>query len=267
MTEHRSHTTLWRRGALLTVMLLSLAALFYWQQQQVDNDEAESEQNTPPIWPIPKDSTQARKARLVNLLLPAIQHNNRQLLEKRERLEQLHEKISSAQNLAADEQSWLEEQSQQYRLDIPESLNKSWSRILLRRLDIVPADLALAQGALESAWGTSRFAKEGNNYFGHWCFVPGCGLVPKGRVKGARHEVARFSSAKESVRRYMLNLNSHPRYAELRLIREQARQAGNSPNGSDLAAGLEGYSELSEEYIERVRSLIRQNDFSRFSDY
>lgn len=267
MTEHSSHTLTWRRGALLAVVLLSLLALFFWQQQ-FNNAESDSEaQNTPPIWPLPKDETQARKARLVNLLLPAIQDNNRRLLEKRERLESLHEKISAEQPLTTSEKNWLEELSQQYRLDIPEPLNSRWSRILLRRVDIVPADLALAQAALESAWGTSRFAKEGNNYFGHWCFVPGCGLVPKGRIKGARHEVARFSSPAESVRRYMLNLNSHPRYTELRLVREQARQAGKNPSGSDLAAGLEGYSELSEEYIGRVRSLIRQNDFTQFSDY
>lgn len=266
MAEHRSDTILWRRSALLAVALLCFAALFYWQQQR-DSSEADEPQAELPIWPLPKDETKARKARLVNLLLPAIQSNNRKLLDTREHLEELHQKISTDQPLSSVEQSWLEELSQQYRLDTPEPPNSDWSRILLRRIDIVPADLALAQGALESAWGTSRFAKEGNNYFGHWCFVPGCGLVPKNRIEGARHEVARFSSAAESVRRYMHNLNSHPRYTELRLIREQARQAGSNLSGSDLAAGLEGYSELSEEYIGRVRRLIRQNKFTQFSDY
>ena len=138
---------------------------------------------------------------------------------------------------------------------------------MLRRIDIVPADLALAQAALESAWGRSRFAKEGNNYFGHWCFVKGCGLVPQDRPQGARHEVARFSSAAESVRRYMHNLNSHPRYTELRLIREQSRDQNEPFTGSDLAAGLEGYSELGDEYIDMVRGLIRHNRFDRFPSY
>src|SRR5690554_7801658 len=97
MTEHSSHTLTWRRGALLAVVLLSLLALFFWQQQ-FNNAESDSEaQNTPPIWPLPKDETQARKARLVNLLLTAIQDNNRRLLEKRERLESLHEKISRSE--------------------------------------------------------------------------------------------------------------------------------------------------------------------------
>ena len=270
MAERHSHQRLWRRSALLTllVFLLAMPPLHHWYQQtSPDHHITADADDNPPIWPLPEDDTEARKARLVNLLLPAIQANNLELLDKRARLEALHRDIRAGKPLSRRDRAWLEELSQRYRLDIPEPLDDQWSRILLRRIDIVPADLALAQGALESAWGTSRFAEEGNNYFGHWCFVKGCGLVPLNRPAGARHEVARFSSAAESVRRYMHNLNSHPRYTELRLIREQARQRQQPFTGSDLAAGLEGYSELGDEYIGMVRSLIRQNRFDRFADY
>jgi Bax protein len=255
---------------MFAVMLAALPVLSSWYQSThrgFESDTDDQSDNGPPIWPLPEDETEARKARLVNLLLPAIQNNNRKLLEKRARLTELHQRIEANKPLARDDQAWLQDLSQRYRLDMPQPLDSAWSRVLLRRIDLVPADLALAQGALESAWGTSRFAVEGNNYFGHWCFVPGCGLVPQHRREGARHEVARFSSAAESVRRYMHNLNSHPRYTELRLIREKARQQGQTFTGSDLAAGLEGYSELGEEYIGMVRGLIRQNSFDRFSDY
>jgi len=37
---------------------------------------------------------------------------------------------------------------------------------LLRRVDIIPPPLLISQAANESAWGTSRFAKLGNNLFG-----------------------------------------------------------------------------------------------------
>ncbi|MCC1495750.1 glucosaminidase domain-containing protein [Alcanivorax sp. 1008] len=270
MADKHNHTTLWRRSAwlALAVVLLTLPVLNHWYQgTQSDMKRQSGQQDEPPIWPLPEDETEARKARLVNLLLPAIQNNNRKLLEKRARLMELHKKIQDNQPLSRDDKVWLEELSRRYRLDLPEQPSSDWSRVLLRRIDIVPADLALAQGALESAWGTSRFAVEGNNYFGHWCFVPGCGLVPQQRLANARHEVARFSSPAESVRRYMHNLNSHPRYTELRLLREEARRQEQSFSGSDLAAGLEGYSELGEEYIGMVRGLIRQNQFERFSDY
>ena len=44
---------------------------------------------------------------------------------------------------------------------------------LMLRVDVLPVSLALAQAANESAWGTSRFALQGNNIFGQWCYEPG----------------------------------------------------------------------------------------------
>ena len=35
-------------------------------------------------------------------------------------------------------------------------------------MDIIPVSLAIAQAAIESGWGTSRFALEGNALFGQW---------------------------------------------------------------------------------------------------
>ena len=50
---------------------------------------------------------------------------------------------------------------------------------LLSRVDVVPEGLALAQAANESAWGTSRFARDYRNFFGLWCFTKGCGVKPR----------------------------------------------------------------------------------------
>ena len=81
-----------------------------------------------------------------------------------------------------------------------ESYNVKWStgkdswKKLLERVDAVALEVALAQSANESAWGQSRFAKQGNNFFGQWCYRKGCGIVPKKRDKGGRHEVAKFKS-------------------------------------------------------------------------
>jgi len=47
---------------------------------------------------------------------------------------------------------------------------------LLTRVDVIPASLILAQGAYESNWGRSRFAKYYHNFFGLWCFKKGCGI-------------------------------------------------------------------------------------------
>jgi uncharacterized FlgJ-related protein len=130
---------------------------------------------------------------------------------------------------------------------------------LLQRVDTLPVSLVLAQAAIESGWGTSRFAREGNNLFGQWCFDPGCGLVPAARRTGARHEVAAYASVNDSIDAYLLNINTHSAYRDLRELRARARAEGREPTGLELATGLRSYSERGELYVQDVRSIIRGN--------
>lgn len=255
-------------AGLLALLLLSPTLLLHYQIQ-TPAAEAEEDDAIPPIWPLPDDETALRKAQLINLLLPPIQASNRELLALRSEAEAIHQRFRARRLTTADFE-WLVSHARQYRLEAPASpaaLTEDWFTTLLRRIDMVPASLALAQAAIESAWGTSRFAEEGNNYFGQWCFSVGCGMVPARRPAGARYEVQLFASPDEAVRRYMLNLNSHPRYRHMRLLREQARAQEKPISGHTLAAGLDGYAEIGGEYISRIRAVIRSNDFRRFEDY
>ena len=131
---------------------------------------------------------------------------------------------------------------------------------LLVRVDIIPVSLALAQAANESAWGTSRFAREGNNIFGQWCFDEGCGLVPGQRADDASHEVRSFSSVEASVRAYFRNLNTNPTYEYLRELRAQMRMKGKPLDSRALAQGLLRYSERGHVYISELYDIIRVND-------
>lgn len=130
---------------------------------------------------------------------------------------------------------------------------------LLLRVDTIPPALVLAQAANESSWGRSRFAREGNNYFGQWCFTAGCGIVPAKRPEGDIHEVRKFESAQESVAAYFNNINSHPAYSDLRDLRAQMRAQNETITGSALAAGLQSYSERGAEYVEELRTMMRVN--------
>ncbi|MDY7026098.1 MAG: glucosaminidase domain-containing protein [Pseudomonadota bacterium] len=142
-----------------------------------------------------------------------------------------------------------------------EALNKARAEVietLLKKVDIVPASLTLSQAAIESAWGQSRFAKEGNNLFGVWCYTPGCGVKPLHRAPGDRHEVKRYESLLGSVEDYMLNLNRNRVYRKLRDARFNARDFGEKPLGADMAVGLKRYSALGTRYITMVRSVIKK---------
>lgn len=130
---------------------------------------------------------------------------------------------------------------------------------LLYKVDIIPTSMVLAQAAVESAWGTSRFAQQANNYFGQWCFTEGCGIVPRQRSSGAAHEVKIFDSPKQAVQAYFLNINSHPAYEPAREIRASAYENDHIVAGSDMVGGLLSYSGIGEHYIEELRSIIRVN--------
>jgi len=130
---------------------------------------------------------------------------------------------------------------------------------LLHRMDIIAPSLAMAQAANESAWGTSRFAREGNNLFGQWCFQPGCGLAPAQRSYGATHEVRVFESPYASIASYMHNLNTHRAYAPLRSIRSRLRDQSAPITGLALVEGIRSYSQERDRYVSWIRQIIIAN--------
>ena len=143
------------------------------------------------------------------------------------------------------------------------ALTKDWLKQMLLRVDVLPEALVLTQAANESAWGTSRFARQANNYFGQWCYSKGCGLVPLDRADGMTHEVAKFSSVSESIHRYFMNVNRNRAYKTLRQIRAQLRTKGESVTTTfaaiQLVKGLNKYSERGEEYVQDIQAMIDHN--------
>ena len=194
-----------------------------------------------------------RKQAFIAYLKPIIEENNQSLFNDRHKLISLSQKIT----LNIREQRWLKHISRKYDNNSFNTNDISHWSTLLDKVDIIPVSLALAQSAKESGWGTSRFARVGNNYFGQWCYKTGCGLVPQKRSNGDNHEVARYESAKESVAAYINNLNTNPAYKTLRDIRDQQRKADEIITSYRLANGLQHYSERGQVYVEEIQALIR----------
>lgn len=130
-----------------------------------------------------------------------------------------------------------------------------------KRIDVIPVSLAIAQAALESGWGKSRFAREANNLFGHWTYS-GVGLMPQNRLPGKTHMIRIFSSLQKSVNGYMLNLNTNIAYEDFRNRRLKARNEGKNYTGMEAAKTMIHYSELKGEYIKMVQEMIEQNNLA-----
>ena len=88
----------------------------------------------------------------------------------------------------------------------------------------VPYEMIIGQAALESGWGTSRFAKEANNLFGIRTWTKETPhLLPVGIEQWPGWGVRVFPSKCDSVKEYVRLLNEHPAYEEFRQLRERTK--------------------------------------------
>jgi len=200
-------------------------------------------------------SVHQKKSDFFALMKPIVVVENNHISQQRQQIIQLKgKKVLSEQDLAT-----LKTVSSTYGISMTTTPDESFWDALLNRVNIIPVELALVQAANESAWGTSRFARIGNNYFGQWCFKKGCGIVPSKRDNGASHEVRKFNSAAGSVRAYMKNINTSHAYVELRKIRNNLQKNGAPIKAELLANGLKHYSERGMAYVKTIRSMVRSN--------
>lgn len=180
-----------------------------------------------------------RKERFLDLISPAVEAANANVLEDRARLAGIAHQLSLHMAPSSEDASWLKDLAIRYETD------EGDVQELMNRVDLVPASLALSQAALESGWGTSRLAR--------------VHLALFGQTNGG-DGYAEFQSLSEGVASYVRNLNTHPAYAEFRQARAGMRATGRTIDGYELAAHLTSYSELGQGYIKKVRSLMKFND-------
>ena len=199
-----------------------------------------------------------KKADFFAYMLPRVNKANQQVLEERQWIESL---LSQGSEFKQAQMNQLLALAEKYKVKVlnPNDIIHE----LFMRVDTIPASLVLAQAANESAWGTSRFAKQGNNLFGQWCYVKGCGMIPKSRGNNEHHEVASFKDIQQSINSYMRNLNSQASYEDLRALRKEMRQSKQTISGTNLAHGLLKYSTRREAYIEEIQAMIRQNNLAQ----
>ena len=206
------------------------------------------------------NDVQVKKQSFFNFIEPFVDQVNIEIIQQRQRVLAIQAKMQDGEELSASDLRYLSTLAELYELDTDDLTDAEFLTVLLRRVDKIPASLALAQAANESAWGTSRFAQQGNNYFGQWCYSDGCGLVPNRRREGATHEVRSFNSVKDSVQAYIHNLNTFPSYQMLRRIRQQLRVQNKPVDGASLTDGLESYSSRGHDYIDELQNMIYSNN-------
>ena len=197
-----------------------------------------------------------QKQSFINLLLPLILASNDELLQRREAVK------ASAE---ANDRNKLEQWAVLYRIDPENFDNIALAEHLLRRVDTIPVALALAQAAVESGWGTSRFAQQGNALFGQWAWTESAGIRPLA-ASNKRAVVRSFGSLLESVRAYMHNLNTHQNYERFRDARYRLKPQAEVVKASRLATYLDSYAEIGQAYVKKLLAVMLSNNFDQYAE-
>jgi len=197
----------------------------------------------------------SRKILFIQIMLPIIQAEKKHIRTVRKTVE---DKLNRTGNNAANHE-WFKQLLKEYNVKSTTFIEQR--KNLLNRLDELPTTLILAQAAIESGWGTSRFAREGNSLFGQWTFSKKGGITPEKREAGKSHQVQAFDSIQASVRSYIKNLNRNRAYKELREYRNEMRQNNKPYDAFKLAEGLHRYSQKGKKYVDILHTIMRSDEF------
>ena len=209
---------------------------------------------------LPKDlktikSVKNRKELFIKITLPLIVRENEKLLSSNKKIKSIK---NSFEQISRKEADWVRKLMIKYKADTLDAL--------IIKVDEIPVSLALAQAVIESGWGTSRFAYEGNALFGQYVWgTNNHGIIPNDRKTDAKYKIKSFNSLSESVASYMKNLNTNFHYDEFRINRFVFRSNNIPLRGSYLAEFLFSYS-IEDNYTDKIKNIIEINDFEDFDD-
>lgn len=205
------------------------------------------------------NTTKESKRYFFEYFYKLIENENIKILNEREFVKKYLSSNLLTINPSSTSFKKLLELKRKYRIKNIYSLDK-----YLRKIDIIPPSMALAQAAVESGWGRSRFIKEANNVFGHWTYNPKIGMMPLHRDEGAKHFIRIFNTVQDSISAYMLNLNRNRAYKLFQDKRYEQRQKGIVPQGMELSQTMLNYSGIGHNYLEILNDVINKNNLINY---
>ena len=136
-----------------------------------------------------------------------------------------------------------------------ESIKKciAFHNLNLHKNEQVPTVLIIAQAIVESDYGTSRFAREGNNLFGIRIWSKN-GMLPLKQDPSISWRVKTYKTKCSSVKDYVSILNNNHHYSQFRQTRLRTKDPVK------LAETLENYSTSQTYRIEIIKMINKIKD-------
>ncbi|BDU51535.1 glucosaminidase domain-containing protein [Haliovirga abyssi] len=197
-------------------------------------------------------SSKEKKEQFINLLLPNI------LIVESEfeniKIDIFNLKIKPNKNLTTKEK----EKINNYLMKFGASnLDELYKKFVVPNISIV-----LAQAALESGWGSSRFFSKANNIFGIWSFSKKDNRIEALQTRnGKKIYLKKYSNLKESIEDYYTKIIKLKYYDNFRKSLKNGDRSTSSVNY------LNSYSEIGSEYIVLLKNIIKYNNLDKFNNF
>ena len=231
---------------LLAIVFLCLSFLSYSEGTEVLDQDT----NTGVITQA-KDFTKvkgkSKKKIFIDTLIPTIE----KIRTKVEADKQYVISLIQKEILTEEEKLFLNEMYTKYKV-------KSKSKNdLVHKMVVPPTSFILGQASLESGWGSSKLAREGNNLF-----AIRSTLKDKERTVylGPNQFYKKYESMEDSVEDYIMTLSRHSSYSNLR------KAINNGEETIVLVKHLGNYSEVKYIYEQRLTQIITKNNLVQYDD-
>ena len=231
---------------LLAVVFLCLSFLSYSDVKEVLDQDT----NTGVITQA-KDFTKvkgkSKKQIFIDTLILAIEKIRNKIETDKQYVISLIEK----EVLTEEEKLYLDEMFTRYKVK-----NKS-GKELVHKMVVPPTSFILGQASLESGWGNSKLAKEGNNLFAIRSTLKD---KEKTVYLGPNQFYKKYESIEDSLVDYIMTLSRHSSYSNLR------KAINNGEETMVLVKHLGNYSEVKHIYEQRLTQIITKNNLVKYDD-
>lgn len=190
------------------------------------------------------------KAKFISAILPSILVAKHQVHNTKMKIERLRRKSAWTKSDTA----YYQETKRRYTASNIDDL--------INRLVTLPNSVVLAQAAIETGWGESRFFIQASNLFGIWSYDENESRIAAGKTRSDKTIYLRsYDDMSVSIADYFDVLARHHAYKKLR----DARLSTSNPYV--LANHLRNYSERRGWYTRQLKRVIRQNKLTKYDSY
>jgi len=231
---------------LLAIVFLCLSFLSYSEGTEVLDQDT----NTGVITQakdFDKVKGKSKKQIFIDTLIPTIEKIRAKVEADKQYVISLIEK----EILTEEEKLFLNEMYTKYKV-------KSKSKNdLVHKMVVPPTSFILGQASLESGWGSSKLAREGNNLF-----AIRSTLKDKERTVylGPNQFYKKYETLEDSLMDYIMTLSRHSSYSNLR------KAINNGEETIVLVKHLGNYSEVKYIYEQRLTQIITKNNLVKYDD-